>query len=153
MCLPIQNIFKLTRLMFIFRQLCISLYTSTLHHAGKIRQALEHNFPGDCYRPQTKFGARQYFCTCLSFCSQGGGGVPGQVHPPGRYPQQVHPWAGTSPGYVHSPSRYTPPWAGTPPKQVPPWQVPPAGTPPWAGTPPPMVNGRAVRILLECILV
>ena len=25
-----------------------------------------------CYRSQTKFGARQYFYTCLSFCSQGG---------------------------------------------------------------------------------
>ena len=30
--------------------------------------------------PQTKFGARSYFCTCLSFCSQ--------VHPPARYPPE-----------------------------------------------------------------
>ena len=57
------------------------------------------------------------FCTCLSFCSQGGG-VPGQVpprqvHPPGQVPppQQVHPLppgrntpqVGTQP-----PGKYTP---------------------------------------------
>ena len=84
---------------------------------------------------------------------------PGQVHPPWQvHPWQIHPWAGTPPG------RYTP-WAGTPPGQV----TPQAGTPPsrytplasthpLAGTPPgnacwDMVNKRAVRILLECILV
>ena len=27
------------------------------------------------YHPQRKFGARQYFYTCSSFCSRGGGGV------------------------------------------------------------------------------
>ena len=51
----------------------------------------------------------------------------------GRYT----PWAGT------------PSWEGTPPWQVHPW----AGTPPAGTPPPPMVNARAVRILLECILV
>ena len=74
--------------------------------------------------------------------------------PPGRYtPQQVHPCQ-------VQPLAVTPLWAGTPP----------AGTPPRAGTPPdryppPLagtspsnacwdtVNKRAVRILLECILV
>ena len=64
----------------------------------------------------------------------------------GRYP----PWEGT------------PPWAGTPPGQVqPPGQVTPGQVhPPWAGTQPQeqcmlgdMGNKRAVRILLECILV
>ena len=73
------------------------------------------------YRPQTKFGARLSFYTCLWFCSLGGGGVPGQV-PPGRHtPWQVHPQAGTPPG------RYTP-QAGTPPGRYTPWQVHPPGT-------------------------
>ena len=98
------------------------------------------------YRPQTKFGARYYFCTCLSFRSQGG--VPGQVRPPG----QVPPWQ------VHPPSMYPPPG------QVPPRQVHPPGrytptpgncSPPgrYTSPPHPMVSARPVRILLECILV
>ena len=73
------------------------------------------------------------------------------THPPGRYPSgrytpwQVHPspWAGT------------PPWASTPP-----WRVHPPGRylPPSRYTPLRsacwnMVNKRAVRIPLECILV
>ena len=37
---------------------------------------------------------------CQEFCTQGG--VPGQVHHPGRYPpRQVHPPAGTPPNQVH----------------------------------------------------
>ena len=78
--------------------------------------------------------------------------------PLGRYtPWQVHPGRYT-PWQIHPPGRYTPsppPWAGTPP--------PPAGTSPRQvhpreGTPPrnacwDTVNKRAVRILLECILV
>ena len=98
--------------------------------------------------------------------------------PPCRYtPQagtpsgQVHtPWVGTPPSQVHpTPGRY--PQAGTSPQAGIPW----VGTPPWAGTPPRQVhptgqvhpregthpisvcwdtvNKRAVRILLECILV
>ena len=45
------------------------------------------------------------------------GGVPGQIHPPGRYtPEQVHPrpLGRYTPWQVHPPGRYTP-WAGTPP--------------------------------------
>ena len=43
------------------------------------------------YRPQMKFGARQYFCTCLPFCSQKGD-LAGTPTPLGRYtPGQVHP--------------------------------------------------------------
>ena len=68
-----------------------------------------------------------------------GGTCPGTPHP-----QEVHP-----------PGRYSPP-AGTPPGRY----TPQAGTPhPRAGTPPcsnacwDTVNKRAVRILLECILV
>ena len=76
------------------------------------------------YRPQTKFGARQYFCTCLPFCSQGGWSI----------------WAGTPPGRY--PQAGTPPWAGSPPPQqvhpLPPGRyTPQAGTPPQAGTHPP----------------
>ena len=77
-----------------------------------------------CYRPQTKFGARLCFYTCLWFCSQGG--VPGQVTPPpGRYTRYT-PYTGTPPW-----GRYTSP-AGTPPK---------AGTP-QTGTPPRQVHPR-----------
>ena len=82
-----------------------------------------------------------------------GGEYLGRYTPP---PGQLHP-----PGQVHSLGRYTP-QADTPPR---------AGTPPWTGTPPRQVhplsrytpseqcmlgdtgNKRAVRILLECILV
>ena len=102
--------------------------------------------------------------------------TPRQVHPLGRYTI----WAGTPPGrYTHPlagtpqagtfPGRYTP-WAGTPHGRytpqagTPPGQVAPqAGTPPdkytpQAGTTPSnacwdTVNKRAVRILLECILL
>ena len=46
----------------------------------------------------------------------------------------------------------TPPWQGDlPGKETPPAGRPPARRPPWRGDPP--VNVRAVRILLECILV
>ena len=69
---------------------------------------------------------------CQSFCSQWG--VPGQVHPPGRYPLAgTPPWAGTSHGQVQ------PSWAGTPQAGTPlgrhtptPW----ASTPPWQVHPP-----------------
>ena len=82
---------------------------------------------------------RLCFYTCLS---TGGGGVPGQVHPQGKYiPPEVHlplgryippsryiPWAGTPPRQVHPPGRYTPlgrytPWSGTPRAGTPPRQV------------------------------
>ena len=134
---------------------------------------------GHVYRPQTKFGERLYFYTCLSFCSQGeylgryppGRDTPLQVHPPSRYTlQQVHPSRYTPGRYtpqVGTPSRYTPLGRYTPrqvhPLQVHPQQVhPPAGTPqqvhPQACTPPAnacwdTVNKRVVCILLECILV
>ena len=84
---------------------------------------------------------------CQEFCSQGGGST----------------WAGTHPQAGTPPlGRYTPSWAGPPP----PGQVHPLGRyplgryTPQAGTPPreqcmlgDMGNKRAVRILLECILV
>ena len=102
-------------------------------------QPLQHLGPLNCnYRPQTKFGARLYFCTCLSFCSQKGGvpgqvHAPGQVHLPGRYtPQQVTP----PPGRYIPLDRYTPLDKYTPDNAC--WDT---------------VNKRAVRILLECILV
>ena len=52
------------------------------------------------YRPQTKFGARKCFYTCLSFRSRGGevhtsfATTPGR-HPPGRHPLGRPPWADT----------------------------------------------------------
>ena len=64
--------------------------------------------------PATKL--QQCFCTCLSFCSQGGSAT----HP-GQAPQ----WANTPP-----------PWADTPPGRHPLSQ-----TPPWADTPCPMHAG------------
>ena len=75
---------------------------------------------------------------CQEFCPQKAG-VPGQVHPLGRYTPQAGktPWAGT------------PPWTGTP---NPPWQVHPPTHPEQC-----MLgdtgNKQAVRILLECMLV
>ena len=96
---------------------------------------------------------------CVKNSVHGKGGVPrhvppGQVHPqvctPGRYTPQVGtPWQ------VHPLGRYTPwqvhlPWAGTPPRQVhPPGQVHPPEQYMLGDT----GNKRAVRILLECILV
>ena len=84
----------------------------------------------------------------------------GWVHPPCRYthpskytPRQVHPpWGRYTP-----PGRYIPPWCRYTPRQVHPTL---AGTPPGRYTPPQEQcmlgdtgNKRAVRILLECILV
>ena len=108
---------------------------------------------------------RLCFYTCLSVILSFTGGIPGQVHPLGRYtPWAVTPpWAGTPPGQVHPPGHGTPPgrytaWQvhplpgtpssrytpqdGTPPEWYTPGQVPGrytprAGTLPWAGTPPP----------------
>ena len=81
---------------------------------------------------QTKFAKVIFFTpVCQSFCSQGGGGVPGQVHPAWQVPGQVHPaWQ------VHHPQAGTPRQVhhlqvGTPPGQV----HPQAGTPTQAGTP------------------
>ena len=37
-------------------------------------------FITDFYRPQTKFGVRLYFYTCLSFCSRGGGWCYPSIH-------------------------------------------------------------------------
>ena len=116
------------------------------------------------YDPQTKFAKVMFLHVFV--CPQGGEGVPEQV-PPGRYTS----WAATPPGQVQPPAG-TPPWAGTPPRPG----TPPAGTPPGqllpqAGTPPGRYtplgrytpqeqcmlgntgNKRAVRILLECILI
>ena len=99
---------------------------------------------------------RLRFHRCLSV-HEGGRGC-------GRHPlRQAHPpWAGTPPGQVHLPGRH-------PTRQVPPGQVHPVGRYPRAGTPPlpgqvhppsragtppwQTFNKRAVRILLECILV
>ena len=115
--------------------------------------------------PTNEVWGKVIFCTCLSFCSQGGvlGQVPHprQVHPlagtpPGRYtPWQVPPQAGTPPVGRYTPQAGTPLgrflWAGTPPR---------TRYPPGPGTPPreqcmlgDTGNKRTVRILLECVLV
>ena len=119
---------------------------------------------------------------CQEFCSQGGGlprqvlppwarctppgpGTPplGRCTPPGRYPlgkytspRQVPPWAGTpprtryTPGQVHPPRQVHPLGPGTPPgTRYPPGQVHPPEQCMLGDT----GNKRAVRILLECILV
>ena len=80
------------------------------------------------YRPQRSWGKVIFSEACQEFCS---GGVPGQVHPPGRYTARAG----------------TPPWTGTPP----PGQIlPPNSAQCMLGD---MGNKRAVRILLECNLV
>ena len=108
---------------------------------------------------------------CQEFCSQGGRGVvypsmPCRSHAP---PDYVPPWTTYPPDYVPpwdyipppeyvpprlrtpqttSPRDYVPPGTMYPPDYVPPDYVPPGlRTPPWT------VYVRAVRILLECILV
>ena len=93
------------------------------------------------YRPQTKFAKVMFLHLSVSHSVHKGEGVPGQVHPPGKY---------TPPG------RFTPsPWQVHPAGQVhPPRQVhPQAGKPPGHSVRWDMVNNRAVRIPLECILV
>ena len=71
------------------------------------------------------------------------GGIPGQVHPLAGTPHLAGtPWAGTPPGRYTSLARYNP-RAGTPPSRYTPhhsacWDT---------------VSKRAVRILMECILV
>ena len=83
---------------------------------------------------RNEVGARLYFHRRLWFYPRGG--VPGQVHPPGP---------GTPPqDQVPPGTRYTPPDQVHPPPPGP-------GTPP--GLPGDTGNKRAVRILLECILV
>ena len=111
---------------------------------------------------------------CQEFCPQRGstragtpsswaGIPPWQVYPLGRYtpragtplvgtpPRQYTPLgrytlqAGTPPGQIHTPVRYTPSGRYTLRQVRPRGQVHPS--------PHPMVNARAVRILLECILV
>ena len=80
-------------------------------------------------------------------------------------PEQTLPWADTPPGrhpLGRHPSRQTPPWADTP-RQTLPWADTPGSHPPGSHPPPgrhplnsacwDMVNKRAVRIPLECILV
>ena len=78
------------------------------------------------YRPQTKFAKIMFLHLSVSHSVHRGGGVPGQVHPPGTYlpPLGRHtPWAHTlppgryTPGQVHPTGRYTP-RAGTPPGQA-----------------------------------
>ena len=112
-------------------------------------------------RPQQSCEGYVFTPVCQSFCSQGGGGVPGQVPPQAGIPLGR---ARYTPGTRYTPlGKYTP-RAGTPPL---PGQV----HPPWAGTPPRQVHPlgkytpgqvhrpsrrlllRTVRILLECILV
>ena len=68
---------------------------------------------------------------CQEFCPRGEGASTWAGIPWAGIPWAGIPWAGTPPGQVH------PPWAGTPMGRYTPH----------------MVNERAVRILLECILV
>ena len=96
-----------------------------------------------CYRPQTKFAKVMFLHLSVSHSVHRRGEYlgrysPWQVHPPEQVPPwQVHPLAGTLPGRVYPPGLVHSPWACTPP-----------GNACWD-----TVNKRAVRILLECILV
>ena len=98
------------------------------------------------YRPQKKFAKVMFLHLSVSHSVQGGSTWPGQIPP-----RQVHPRAGTPSRAGHPPGRYTPwqvhplpPRASTAPRQV----HPPSHSACWD-----MVNKRAVRIPLECILV
>ena len=91
--------------------------------------------------------ARLCFYTCLWFCSQEGGSA--SVHAGIQSPDQTPPWDQTKP-----------PRGQTPPRSRPPGIRPPTpGADPHGPDAPEqcmlgdMGNKRAVRILLECILV
>ena len=82
-----------------------------------------------CYRPQTKFAKVMFLHLSVILFT---GGVSASVHA-GIHPPEQTP---------------TPHWEQTPPSKH---------TPPWEQTPPCMLgdtgNKRAVRILVECVLV
>ena len=85
------------------------------------------------------------FYICPSFCSHGEGGYPSM-----QWTKGCIAACNGAGGMVDTPLGRHPLWQ-TPP----PWQAPP-GRHPWADTPPPLRRRplkRAVRILLECILV
>ena len=99
---------------------------------------------------------------CQEFCSQGGvsASVHAGIHPPlgSRHPVEQTPPREQMPPRSRHPLEQTPPTADTPGSRPPPEQAhPPSG----ADTPHPpaqnmlgdTVNARALRILLECILV
>ena len=84
---------------------CEPLRLSPMNHLA--------DFPlPNIYRPQMKFGARLYFCTCLSFCSRGalpqcmlGYHPPRTRHPPPTEqtsPQSRHPTGSRHPPPLHS---------------------------------------------------
>ena len=119
------------------------------------------------YRPQRSWGKVIYFnSVCQEFGPRGEYlgryTLTGQVHPQvgtppwtGTSPLGRYPQASTNPEGRYTPWEGTPPWAGRPPGRYTPQNryTPGAGTPPVVGTSPPMVNERAVLVLLECILV
>ena len=131
-----------------------SLKTNGVKVEGNIPLKVMQNY----YHPQTKFAKVMFLHLSVNHSVHGGGRgtLAGTPHwagtPPGRY---TTPWAGTPP------NRYTSPQAGKPPGRYPPWADTPPGQvhpPPGRYTPPgnacwDTVNKRAVRILLECILV
>ena len=91
------------------------------------------------YRPQTKVIFLHLSVILFTGESTWAGTPLGRYtsSPPGQVPpRQVHPLAGTPPRQVHPPGQIHTPQAGTPPNGA-------------CCT----VNKRAVRILLECILV
>ena len=106
---------------------------------------------------------RQYFYTCLSFCSQGV--LSASVHDGIPHPRdQNTPQGQTPPGTRYTPrTKYTPGTKYTPrTKYTPTWDLvhPPGLSTPSGTRYTPMgsrlrhtVNARPVRILLECILV
>ena len=122
------------------------------------------------YRPQRSCGQGNIFTLVCHSVHRGvsasvHAGIP---HPPGA----DTPWEQTPPGAVTPTGADTPLAADTPRQQTPPWQQTPprsrhpprADNPPEQTPPPPRsrhlrsrlrhtVNERAVRILLECILV
>ena len=88
-----------------YENLCAVAVVSmlSLFHFFKLSESISTHF----YRPQTKFGARYYFNTCLSFCSRGGGWSqgghgPGGVPGPGGclVPGALVPWGAGPGGYL-----------------------------------------------------
>ena len=147
--------------------------------SGHIYNCLDEHL----YRPQRSWGKVIFSVACVKNSVHRGGQYLGRyppdwytpqagTHPLGRYiPSRAGtPQAGNPPHWAGTPQAGAPPWAGTPPhrqvhpqgRYTPPRQVHPPGryTPP--GKYPlsreqfmlgDTGNNRAVRILLECILV
>ena len=122
------------------RLCCTDVDVFTGEYMFKLKANEKKNF--NYYRPR-----RLCFYMCLSV--QRGVSVP--LHAGIHIPRQTPPLSDTPPR--QTPPRQIPPWADTPGQTPPPADTPPARHPSLPSACWDTVNKRAVRILLECILI